>query len=248
MEFTSKTVTCRKAGLSQEEALRGLYETYGDVRVASIKRKGDAWVAEILQKVAEFPPPKDDGGGDEGGSDSAPDTPEDEPVGDEGPADSDPTDGPPSDEGPDGPPSDKGDDKGDGAQHQILHLLHEIAQALGVGGPADGLAPGDEPGLGGPPPGPGGDAGGPPATPPHKMPTKLKPGEVLPTQTPIGSPAFSSTQKVATQTVQSGVVNPKEMTPSQAVADLERQFTGYKVKDLYFDRESSTYRALLSIH
>ncbi|WP_028058436.1 hypothetical protein [Candidatus Solirubrobacter pratensis] len=248
MEYTSKTVVCRKPGISQEEALAGLYDAYGDVRVASIKRKGDAWVAQIQRRVAEFPPPKEE----------APDAPEDAgdgpggpPSGPEGDAPSDdapegdPTDGPPSLPGDDKGGDDKG--KGDAAEHQILHLLHEIAQALGVGGGMDMLAPGDEPAPA-PPPGP--DMGAGADAPPLKKPTKLKPGEVLPTQTPIGAPAFSSVQKTATITVESARLNPQYMSPSQAEADLNRQFAshGYTVKQLRFDNQSSTYKALLSLH
>jgi hypothetical protein len=247
MKYTSRTVRCNEPGLTQEQALSSLYSHYGeDIRVSSVKRRGDAWVVTILQKKAEFPPkddaegdgpPKDDAPTDDAPSDDAPDAP---PFGD---------DGPPS--GDDGEGPDKKDPQG-----EILHLLHEIATALGVSGGLDDKLPpeGDLPGP--PPPGPdaGFDAGpdGPPVDGPGpaaaKKPTKLKPGEVLPNQTPIGAPAFASTKTAATMTVESAKVNPATYKASQAQADLEANFQGYKVKQLAFDRTASVYRALISIH
>lgn len=261
MKSTSKTVVCKQPGLSQEEALNGLYEAYGDVRVASIKRRGEAWVATIQQKLAEFPP-------SDSGDEESDGPPKKSPP--EGGGDSEES-GPPSFEeesdgapdGLDGPPGLGGDEGGEsegGELHQILHMLHQVVEALGLGGGHDKLAPGDEPGMGGPPPGPMGmdgppddgmggppGLGGGPAAP--KKPTKLRPGEVLPTQTPIGSPAFSNV-KVATITIESAQVNPQAMSPSQAATDITNQYgpQGYKIKQLAYDRTSGTYRALLSIH
>jgi hypothetical protein len=201
MEFQSRRVVCNEPGLSQEQALDGLYEAYGEVRVASIKRQGTSWVATILEKVAEFPPPKEK---PEGGEE-APDMPEDEGAED----DADGEDGG-GEEKPDGPPfgdgegGDEGKDEKKGGEHEVLGLLHQIFQGLldaGIVQPPmhDKMVPGNEPtpdGPPGPPPGPPG-AGGPQRMQPGKMPSKLKPGEVLPTQTPVGAPAFSSVQKEA---------------------------------------------------
>lgn len=196
MQFTTKTVRCSTPGLTQEAALDTLYDRYGSgIRVSSIRQRGDFWVATI--KVAEFPP-KEDGGGapspeDSSGEDSS-DGPDD--SGSDSESDSGSEEG---SEKPSGPPGEGGKEKGHGGvEHQILGLLHEIAQALGVAGPMghDTMMPGDEPmppghpGPGGPPSPDAQPPGGGPA--PARRPTKLKPGEVLPTQTPIGSPAFSS--------------------------------------------------------
>jgi hypothetical protein len=62
MKYETKTVRCNEPGLTQEQALASLYSHYGDdIRVTSVKRRGDAWVVTLLQKVAEFPPKKDEG-------------------------------------------------------------------------------------------------------------------------------------------------------------------------------------------
>lgn len=253
MEYKSKTVRCNEPGLTQEQALASLYSHYGeDIRVASVKRRADAWVVTIQQKVAEFPPPKGD---DEGGESEAPEPKS--PPSDEGPADdAGSPDGPPSFDGPPSGDDDGGPEKKD-PQAEILHLLTEIADKLGIGGGLhDKLPPeGEHPGA--MPPGPdvdpmGGDMGGDmPGGPvdmpaPPKKPTKLKPGEVLPNQTPVGAPAFASTK--ATFEVESGKVDPRVYQASQAQAELEANFVGYKVKQMTFDRTASVYRALLSIH
>lgn len=239
MEYTSHTVRCNEPGLSQEQALASLYTAYGDIRIAGVLRRGDAWVVTYQQKVADFPP-KDDGA--EAPKEEAPEAPAE--------------DGPPTDAPSDGPPSDGPDDGGDKPDPlaELTHLVHEIAQALGIGGgledklPPEGEHPGDLP--------PGPDAGmdpmgGPPAGPvgpaPHK-PTKLKPGEVLPTQTPMGSPAFSSTKQASTITVQSGPVDPRTYKVVRAKGELEAQYPGYQVEQLKFDRTAGVYRALLSVH
>jgi hypothetical protein len=131
----------------------------------------------------------------------------------EGPGDTEeakPDDGPPTDdaepEGEDGPPKD-GDDKGEkekgGEGHKIDALfdaVQKILVALGIPD-TEGISPvpGEEP-----PEGPPGPDGGPPVpgaeAPPgpeevhHEK--SLKPGEVPPGQTPVGAPAFSSTNPI----------------------------------------------------
>lgn len=200
MEFISKPVICNRPGLTQEEALESLYERYGEsIRVASVRQRGGLWSATILvPKTAEFPP----GGGESDSDDSGSEGPPKDDAGDDSDSgsDSDSSDGGP----PDGPPKGEGEHGKGGTEHQILSILHEIAQALGVGGgmPGDGMMPGGPGGDMGGPPGPGGPPGGGPdgsgALPPVRKPTKLRPGEVLPTQTPIGTPAFSSSNRIAT--------------------------------------------------
>jgi hypothetical protein len=252
MEYISKTVRCNEPGLTQEQALASLYSHYGeDIRVSSVKRRGDSWVVAFKHKVAEFPPKKDEAeSADEGGGE------ETAPPSDEG-SGGGPTDLP-AEPGVDGPPSDGEGDKKEKPEAEILHLLHEIAQALGVsGGLEDKLPPeGEQPGP--LPPGPdaamdmgagpdGPPMGGPGLPPAAKKPTKLKPGEVLPSQTAVGSPAFASKQ-AATITVESDKVDPRSYKASQAQAELEGAFPGYRVKQMKFDRTASVYRALLSIH
>lgn len=264
MKYASRTVRCNEPGLTQEQALASLYSHYGDdIRVSSVKRRGDAWVVAFDQKIAEFPP-RDDAESEvpeapapKKSEPADPDAPTDDEGDDEGPVDL------PAEPGA-GPPTDGPDEKKD-PQGEILHLLHEIATALGVsGGLHDKLGPeGEHPGPvppgpdGGPEAGPemgdlmgggpdlGGGPGGGMPTPPKK-PTKLRPGEVLPNQTPIGAPAFAST--AATVTVESEKVDPRTYKASTAQAELENAFPGYRVKQIKFDRTASVYRALLSIH
>jgi hypothetical protein len=237
VKYTTRTVRCNEPGLSQEQALSSLYDFYGNsIRVASAKRRGDSWVVTFKQRVSDFPPK----GKDEGPPDI------DDESGDEPPVD-EPFDNGPPDAGDD---SDEGDKKPD-PQAEILHLLTEIAAALGIGGGLEDKLPPEGEHLGDMPPGP--DAGlgpmdgppGPGGPPAVRKPTKLKPGEVLPSQTAIGSPAFASANTI---TVQSGQVDPREYKASHAQADLERGFEGYKVKQLKFDRTASVYHALLSTH
>lgn len=247
MEYTSRTVRCNEPGLTQEQALSSLYTYYGDdIRIASAKRRGDAWVVSFQQKIADFPPKTEEP--------DAPDAPPKGPPSDDAPDAS-------GDEAPDavdgGPPmgdEGEGDEGKEKPEAEILHLLHEIAMALGISGglddklPPEGEHPGDlppgpdagmDPAMGGPPMG----DGGPPAGPPARRPTKLKPGEVLPSQTPVGAPAFASTI-----TVQSGIVDPRTYHASRAQAELEAGFAGYAVKQLTFDKTARVYRALLSTH
>src|SRR4051812_6147796 len=133
MEYNSRTVRSRP-GLTQEEALASLQSHplfKAGTKIAGIRRRGDRWVADLLEpKTAEFPP----SGGDEGGEDAGPPKP---PSDDEG---GDEESGPPSDGGdsgsPDGPPgAEGGDEKKHGEKAeigQLLTLVQSIADALGV--------------------------------------------------------------------------------------------------------------------
>lgn len=217
MNYVKRTVQSQP-GLSQEQALTSLQSHpsfKAGTRIASIRRKGSKWVAELLEPKLAGPPPAfaDDGGDDEGAPDAGGSEPDEGP--DEGP------DGPPSD-GPDGPPSDEGGEDGPpsgekkpkgekggkpNVEAEILHVLQQILQAVGgdapgpegMGGP-DALGP-DAGGPAAPPaphhgPGPGGPDGPPhggPAGPPAGRP--MKPGEAPPGSTPVGAPAFSSTRQ-----------------------------------------------------
>lgn len=222
MEYISRQLTS-DPGMDQREALTAL-QTHPSFKpgslVASIRRRKDQWVAEVLEpKTAEFPPKKDEGGSDDGG-DSAPKPPKDDGPADDGGAPDLGPEGPEEGgpEGLDGPPSPDdggGDDKkGKGStEDMILHTLTQMLHvlqgggapgvpggpdALGEGGPPGGPPPhpagppkGGPPGAAGPPPG----AGGPPGMGgPPKGPPPMKPGMTPPGGTPVGAPAFASTR------------------------------------------------------
>jgi hypothetical protein len=197
MEYKARTLTS-DPGMDQREALTAL-QTHPSFKpgsiVASIRRRKNQWVAEVLEpKTAEFPPPKDDGGDE--GADEAP-----EPKKDDGPPSEDGGEGP---SGDDGPPSDEGGDKPESkgsTEDAILHTLTQILHALQGGGAPEGMGGPDAlgPDLGGPPgppPPKGGGPGGPP--PPGgkapKGPPPMKPGMTPPGGTPVGAPAFASVQ------------------------------------------------------
>lgn len=208
MEYITRNLTSNP-GMDQREALTAL-QTHPSFKpgsvVASIRRRKDQWVAEVLEpKTAEFPPKED--GGDEGGDEvvvepKKDDGPPSDDGGDEGPSDGPPgLDGPPSPDGGDGGEKPKG--KG-GTEEAILHTLTQILHALQGGGAPEGMGgpdalgpdlggpPGPPPpkgGPGGPPPGAGGPPGG-----PMKGPPPMKPGMTPPGGTPVGAPAFSSVQ------------------------------------------------------
>lgn len=223
MEYITRNLTS-DPGMDQREALLALQEHPSfkpGSRIASFRRRKDQWVAEVLEpKTAEFPP-KNDGGDEEGATDSAPKSegPPSDPDGDgdndsspSGDTDNDAAGAPPGDKKPG---SDKPEGKGS-TEDAILHTLTQILHALqggaapeGVGGPdALGPAPGGPPSppppKGGPPvPGKGGPPG---AAGGSKFPPKaLKPGDTPPGGTPVGAPAFSS--------VQANGVNPAQGTP-----------------------------------
>lgn len=217
MEYITRELTS-DPGLDQREALTSLQThpsfKHGSI-VASIRRRKDQWVAEVLEpKTAEFPPKED--GGDEGGSD---DSPAPEPKKDEGPpSDEGGEDESPSPDG-EGPPSPEGDKKPEGkgsTEDAILHTLTQILHALQGGGAPEGMGGPDAlgPGLGGPA-GPPPPHGGPPAPkggPPGgavKGPPPMKPGMTPPGGTPVGAPAFSS---VNVQSTMPGIA-PAQGTP-----------------------------------
>lgn len=228
MQFTRKTVRSRP-GLTQEDALASLQESpmfRPGTRIASIKLRGNVWVAalDIPKTAGDFPPKSDDSGSD----DSAPAGPPEEG------SDSDGGDSDSSDSGESGPPKPEGeggDKPGEpkklSGDEAIVQLLTEILHAL-KGGPAtDALGGPDDmgPGAGGPPaPAPhGGPAG--PGGPPKGGPgfpgapgSKLKPGEVpnKPGVTPVGAPAFASTRTAFGEMTPGSVPNPAQHTPGGA--------------------------------
>lgn len=219
MQYVSRTVRSAP-GMSQEQALTALQnhpQFRAGTKIASIRRRGKVWVAELLEpKTAGDFPPSDDSGSDSESSEPKSESSDSESS--DSSSDSDSGSDSSSDDsgapdaggddvlgfGPDAGGDDPlagGDEKGGDTDAQILHTLQEILHALQGGGPEPGLGGPDHLGPGGPA---GGDAGpaGPPA--PHggdKGPgfpgapgAKLKPGEVpnKPGVTPVGAPAFAS--------------------------------------------------------
>lgn len=188
MLYAKRTVRCSAKGITRETARTSLESsdqfTEGS-ELIDLRRRGEMWVATVLEpKIAEFPPSDDDDGD----------------SGESGPpkADSESdSDGPPSDDGPpmgDGPPKEKGKGGEKAELSAVLDILSLIADKLGVGPGA--MAPGGEdPMMGGgppPPPPPGPPMGG-PAQMDVRHKTKMKPGDAPPGSTPIGAPAFAST-------------------------------------------------------
>lgn len=274
--------------VSQEEAIE---QIKSDPRLAkgaevAVIESGGRWLAAISEptwtKEADGNPfggpEKDDS------EDSAPaGPPKDE--GDAGPDDAAGPDGPPSDDGGEGGPpkgdkehgehGDKGGDKA--VLHELLGIVTQMAQALGIappgGGPEESAVPGEEmappppgppgpphghagpPGAGGPPPGPG----GPDQTVQHQR--ALKPGEAPPGTTPVGAPAFASVAddhpwkdqigKTASFTV--AEVIPENMLLSAVDNDLKRVAFGteFKVKQVAERRNAEGQReaaALISAY
>lgn len=180
--------------MNQTEALIALQKHPAYVSgtvISSIRKRGDRWVATVLEpKVAGENPFADEGEKEEK-SDSPPkeESPEEEIIEDElgGGPDSPSPEGLPGEDGGDEAEGDKGstDDK-------ILHVLEQILHAVGgggLGGP-DALGPGPD-GPPAPPP-PGAAKGAPPKGP---APRPMKPGDTPPGGTPIGAPAFASTRE-----------------------------------------------------
>lgn len=227
MEFTKRTLRS-KPGLTQEQALDSLQSAPSfnpGTKIASIRRRGDRWVADLLEPktAGPFPPKEDDSSDDE-----APKPPEDSEGGSSDESSEDPiaelaTDGPPK---PPGEEGDKKDDEGGGGtEDKILHVLTQILHALSGGAPEGGLGGPDDLGPG---------AGGPPAPPPHGGPAggpagaggrPMKPGEMpnKPGVVPVGAPAFASTRQGAPSVPPGGaganpghVPNPGQLGPGPA--------------------------------
>jgi hypothetical protein len=240
-------------GLSQEDALESLqsHPNYrSGTKIASMRRRGDRWVA-VLQV------PKTAGGFPPGGDESGPPPPKDEGGESEGPEEPD-EGGPEGLDGLDGPPEAPGEEKKPGGkggtEQEMLHVLTEILHALKggpvgpeMGGPDD-MGPGPD-AMGGPPPhgGHGMPPAGPPGTggPPMGIGAKLKPGEVpnKPGVVPLGAPAFSSTHplyqriaKVAGRQRHIPVSSPVGMTIKQARVELDpiAHFFGYRVAQIRY--------------
>lgn len=180
-----------------------------------LQRQGNEWVATLLEpKQAEFPPKDDD---DEGPPQFTEDKAEDSDS-DEEPKD-DSSDGPPSHDGEGSKPP-KGEKGEKGELGAVLDILTAIADKLGIVPGGDPGIPGAEdalaPPLPPPPPGPPGASG--PNELLHR--TKLKPGETPPGGTPIGAPAFASTDLSRMASFDA-----YDDTPGKSVKDAHRELT-----------------------
>lgn len=185
MLYAKRTVRCSANRLTKAAARESLLRQFEDAEVLELQRQGNEWVATLLEpKQADFPPKDDD----------EPTFTEDkaEDSSDDGDSKDDSNDGPPSDdsEGPKPPKAEKGE-KGEIAA--VLDILTAIADKLGIVPGGDPMVPGADDPLAAPPPppAPGPPGGGGPNELLHR--TKLKPGETPPGGTPIGAPAFAST-------------------------------------------------------
>lgn len=238
MDFNKRIVRCARKGLSQEEALESLYGhpnfTEG-TRVGGIRQSGGYWVATLLEPKAGGPPPfppKDDDAGSE------PEGPE------EAFEDEDPDD---DTDSPEPPKEDKGNEEKGGEKGELgalLQLVHQIADALGIGPePAlPGAEDGPPPGPDAPLPPPGHPAPKPPAAKP-----KLRPGETPPGVTPINTPAFSSASDLVGRVASFTASSDEFTSVKEAKASLEAEYGphGYKVKQI--KRDGTKLHALLSV-
>lgn len=235
MLYAKRTVRTSATNISRETARASLESNFDGAEVLDLKRRGDQWIATILEpKTAEFPPKDDDS------EDSAPPKFEEDDA-----SDSDGPDGPPEDsdggEG-EGPPKAEKKEGPKGELNEVLNLIQAIADKLGiVPGPA---APGAEDPLApdGPPMPPPGPPVGPPS--PHGgvggeghqeivHRTKLKPGDTPPGVTPIGSPAFASSQLSRMASFDAFDDTPGKSI-KQAKAELEAIYGphGFKVRQI----------------
>ena len=252
MKYTRRTVKSRP-GMTQEQALESLQDHpmfKAGSKIASLRKRGKVWVADILEpKTAEFPPSEDE-------DTDAPSASETEDTEDEDSSDED--EAPATDEeesGEENPKEELGeiDDLTDGAESKddkIMMLLEQILDAVAPHPALEEKHHGDDAPLDlpmdGPLDGPPMDDG--PKGPDAPMPktpagAKLKPGETrnTPGATPIGAPAFSSV-KSATFVAS----RPANVTIKQAKAELDAEFgpQGYEVKKI--KREGNVLKALVT--
>ena len=187
--MTNTTKFYRKASVSRGAAIQALFSKMPDADLVSFEQKvasaeeakaaraaeGDQiFVATI--RTAEFPPSKNEAPEEEAPKGDAPPSDPDDDGDDDSSPEGDTDKGVPSfDSESDGPPA-PGEDKGEPKakkmkpEEEMVHLLHQILDALKGGGAGPGdLGPGgpgdlDVPDIGAP------EAGGPPMPPPKKAP------------------------------------------------------------------------------
>lgn len=252
MLYLKRTVKCSAVGISRDEAIASLEASTrfaSGFEVLNMKKQANKWVATILEpKVADMPPFMDDNDDDDDntpkkpkppGGDSDPDQEAPDPEGDSPPSPdgSGPPDGGPSD----GPPKEKGGHKEQAELHELISLVHSIADHLGLSAPGGDGGP-----MGGGPDGPPGPPmpppGGPPAGGPDDHQTivhqrALKPGEAPPGTTPIGTPAFSSVAQNLSRINSFDMLGgDSKTTIKQAKEDLTERFGSFGFKVVQANR------------
>lgn len=240
MQYNRRTVTSR-AGMTQEEALLGLQshpEFKQGSTIAGIRRRGDRWIISLLEpKTAALPPMDDDKEDFDLG----------EPKSEE------------KDESPleekkelpfDKPEHEESESHEDSEMKELKELVKDvkkIIEALGID--HHGEEP-SAPGMDEAPAPP--KAPAPPAPKPEKaekekevtLNKSMRPGEAPPGTVNVGSPAFASTNKVASFTATS---EDTFGSLKEAKASLDAEFgpQGYKVKQLR--RSEGKIHALMSV-
>lgn len=241
MEYTAKNVETPR-GLSQEQALEGLqrHEKFvaGSV-IASIRQRGDRWNIKVLEpKIAEFPP-KDEEKESEEPSVVEPKESESDSEGEDKKDDSPfPTD--------DSESEDKKEPKGE--LGEVLELLHQVVDALGIGDPAGDLLGPDGPvdGPPAPPPSENGHGGARPGAGHPPGPPKPKPGGPEGPLGPDPISGFASVQAMAEQIPTFTATAEGRISAKEAKTELEQQYgPHYKVKQV--KREGDKTSALLSV-
>jgi hypothetical protein len=235
MLYQKRIVKAPAKGMTREAAvdsIRSSTQFADGTEILDIKRRGDKWVATLLEPhTAEFPPPPDDSE-DNGGPPKAEKSESSD-------SDSDSKGPPDGDKGPKPPEGDKGPS---GEMAMMMDLMMAIADKLGVvpgaaaPGAEDSPMPGEVPP---PPPGPpgpsaGGPAGGPPGHQEIVHKTKLKPGDTPPGVTPIGAPAFASTNQLSRMASFDAFDDTPGKSIKQAKDELEAIYGphGFKVRQI----------------
>jgi len=246
-------------GLSHDEALVSLQEHEDFVpgtKIASLRPMGNRWIARLEEPITKKAEDDDSDDSLDLEPDKEVEAPK-PPFDSDGSDDSDDSDDSDSDSSDKpkppkkGEPSDKKDKGGD--LKEVLNLLRDIAEALGVSpgldegaGPLPPSPKGPKP-LDGPPGGPPGLPGGGPE--PAKKPTKLGPGEVPGGVTPPGAPAFSKVKAAMREAIQEQKVGSFVASTEEAISiknakkELEATFPGYQVRQA--KRVEGSLRALL---
>lgn len=258
MKYVATTIESPR-GLSQEQALLALYDHpkfKAGTKIASVRQLGDRWVIKALEpKTAEFPPSEDDDDDESPAPEEAPEESGDESGDDSGDDSEDSGDSPfppkgDSEGGPEGKPEKPSVET---QLAEITSILHQVTQALGIGGPDAGLGPeGPIDGPPGPPPPPEhGHGGARPGAghPPGPSGPAAKPvHDIPPGASPIAG--FASVRE-ASQHVPSFKVSSENTfeSLSQAATDLTDVYgPHYKVKQArWIDHKGGRVSALLSV-
>ena len=250
MQFVSRKVTHPNGQIDRNLALQQL-ESHPQFKkgsvIVSMKQEKGKWVATIHEPVTQtkeaapppFAPPSEDGPPSD---DSAPsESKDDAPKKEEG-------------ESEDKPKKEEGGEKA--SLDSVMHLLTDIAKAVGVpvGGPGpEGPGPEGPLGPGGPDSPPLPPEGGAPHDETSPVPGEPNTKQIIhrkapPGATPVGAPAFASVQeKTAAPKVASfEVEEPFDGTIKEAMTEIESVYGpyGYKVKKIREARNEQGQRVI----